>query len=330
MSPSNQGGRTAMPTEGSGDPAAGRPGTGIPWRWNALDPVALYGPCRDGGLDKGTLAMTLSGLRGGREHCPSRLISVRAIAPYQVHHSAVADPNAILRRKQTADGTRRPRGPSVGVSVRYVADGERSTRLVSESAHHQHYKHRSRGRRGRSSSARGQRPPGRRTGRHGRMNPGGLFITHCPCWTSDSYLKNSGPYGVMPGRVCRHYLGSAATRAEGTDRHMEPDREDRSAGPACLRETRLRETRLRDEWCRRSVATGWRMPDDWESEAVGEVLAACRNRALARGDAGLAAVGATALAAACAGLGRSRARAGVGIAETIDDLVALFAVLAGS
>ena len=71
------------------------------------------------------------------------------------------------------------------------------------------------------------------------------------------------------------------------------------------------------------------MPDDWESEAVGEVLAACRNRALARGDAGLAAVGATALAAACAGLGRSRARAGVGIAETIDDLVALFAVLAG-
>ena len=134
----------------------------------------------------------------------------------------------------------------------------------------------------------------------------------------------------MTGRVGRHYLGSAATRAEGTDRNMEPDREDRSAGPACLRETRLRETRLRDEWRRRSLATGWRMPDDWESEAVGEVLAACRNRALARGDAGLAAVGATALAAACAGLGRSRARAGVGIAETIDDLVALFAVLAGS
>lgn len=110
---------------------------------------------------------------------------------------------------------------------------------------------------------------------------------------------------------------------------MEPDREDRSAGPACLRETRLRETRLRDEWRRRSLATGWRMPDDWDSEAVGEVLAACQNRALACGDAGLAAVGATALAAACAGLGRSRARAGVGIAETIDDLVALFAVLGG-
>src|ERR1700748_2538301 len=128
----------------------------------------------------------------------------------------------------------------------------------------------------------------------------------------------------MPGRVCRHYLGSATTRAEGTDRHMEPDREDRSAGPACLRETRLR-----DECRRRSLATGWRMPDDWESEAGGEGLAACRNRALARGDAGLAAVGATALAAACAGLGRSRARAGVGIAETIDDLVALFAVLSG-
>jgi hypothetical protein len=69
------------------------------------------------------------------------------------------------------------------------------------------------------------------------------------------------------------------------------------------------------------------MPDDWDTEAVDEVLAACRNRALARGEAGLAAVGATALAAACAGLGRSRARAGVGIAETIDDLAALFAVL---
>src|SRR6185295_8198342 len=133
----------------------------------------------------------------------------------------------------------------------------------------------------------------------------------------------------MPGRVCRHYLGSATTRAEGTDRHMEPDREDRSAGPACLRETQLRETRLRDEWRRRSLATGWRMPDDWETEAVGEVLAACRNRALARGDAGLAAVGATALAAACAGRGGPRGRAGAGIAETIDDLGALFAVLGG-
>ena len=113
---------------------------------------------------------------------------------------------------------------------------------------------------------------------------------------------------------------------------MEPDREDRSAGPACLRdaqlwETELWETRLRDEWRRRSLATGWRMPNDWDSEAVDEVLGACRNRALARGEAGLAAAGATALAAACAGLGRSRARAGVGIAETIDDLAALFAVL---
>src|SRR5207248_1825501 len=115
------------------------------------------------------------------------------------------------------------------------------------------------------------------------------------------------PYGVMPGRVCRHYLGSSTTQVEGTDRRMEPDREDRPAGPACLRESQPRETRLRDEWRRRSLATGWRMPDDWDSEAVGEVLAACQNRALARGEAGLAAVGATALAAACAGLGRSRA-----------------------
>ena len=78
----------------------------------------------------------------------------------------------------------------------------------------------------------------------------------------------------MPGRVCRHYPGSATTRAEGTDRHMEPDREDRSAGPACLRETQLRETRLRDEWRRRSLATGWRMPDDWESEASASAVSA--------------------------------------------------------
>ena len=105
---------------------------------------------------------------------------------------------------------------------------------------------------------------------------------------------------------------------------MEPDREDRSAGPACLHDDQLR-----DEWRRRSLATGWRMPDDWDSEAVGAVLAACRNRALARGEAGLAAVGVITLTAACAGLGRSRARAGVGIAETIDDLAALFAVLGG-
>ena len=125
---------------------------------------------------------------------------------------------------------------------------------------------------------------------------------------------------------------------------MEPDREDRSAGPACLRDAQIWETqlwetqlwaaRIRDEWRRRSLATGWRMPDDWDSEAVEEVLGACQNRALARGEAGLAAAGApalaaasAALAAACAGLGRSRARAGVGIAETIDDLAALFAVL---
>ena len=108
---------------------------------------------------------------------------------------------------------------------------------------------------------------------------------------------------------------------------MEADREDPSAGLACLRATQPWETRLRDEWRRRSLATGWRMPDDWDTEAVDGVLAACRNRALAHGEAGLAAVGATALAAACAGLGRSRARAGVGVAETIDDLAALFAVL---
>src|SRR6476469_3243135 len=46
-------------------------GTPLPDRQpDALDPVALYGPCRDGGLDKGTLAMTLSGLRGRARALP--------------------------------------------------------------------------------------------------------------------------------------------------------------------------------------------------------------------------------------------------------------------
>jgi len=45
---------------------------------------------------------------------------------------------------------------------------------------------------------------------------------------------------------------------------MKPDREDRSAGPACLRDAQLWETplwaaQIRDEWRRRSLATGWRI-----------------------------------------------------------------------
>ena len=119
---------------------------------------------------------------------------------------------------------------------------------------------------------------------------------------------------------------------------MEPDREDRSAGHAGLREA----------WRRRSLATGWLTADDWHSEAVEAVLAACcgdrpapgrpvpgsplapgrpvPGRALAPGS--LAMAGGDSLTAACADLGRSRARAGIGIAETIDDLAALFTVLA--
>ena len=114
---------------------------------------------------------------------------------------------------------------------------------------------------------------------------------------------------------------------------MEPDREDRFAAQAGLREAwpagpgeALREA-LREAWRQRSLATGWLTPDDWHNEEVEKVLAACRNRAPAPGGAGLAAVGDSDLTAACAGLGRSRARAGIGIAETIDDLAALFAVL---
>jgi hypothetical protein len=88
---------------------------------------------------------------------------------------------------------------------------------------------------------------------------------------------------------------------------MKPDREDRTAAPA----------RLRDAWRRRSLAAGWLTPDDWHSEAVDAVLTACQPGRPTGGD----------LAVACTGLGRSRAQAGPGIAETIDDLAALFAVL---
>jgi hypothetical protein len=107
---------------------------------------------------------------------------------------------------------------------------------------------------------------------------------------------------------------------------MEPDREDRSAAHAGLR----------DAWRRRSLASGWLAADDWPSEAVDAVLAAaCGTGSLAVKDTGLLAVKDTGLALvedgrltlACAYLGRSRAKAGIGIAETIDDLAALFAVL---
>jgi len=104
---------------------------------------------------------------------------------------------------------------------------------------------------------------------------------------------------------------------------MAPDPEDRPA--ANTADTGL--AGLRDAWRRRSLASGWLSGDDWDSREVDEVLAACRNRAPAPGEAGLAVVGDAALTTAWAGLGRSRARAGVGIAETIDDLAALFAVL---
>jgi hypothetical protein len=100
---------------------------------------------------------------------------------------------------------------------------------------------------------------------------------------------------------------------------MEPDRDNLPAEPT--------NAQLREAWRRRSLATGWRTPDDWHNAAVDEVLSGCRNRAPAPGEAGQAVVGEGDLTAACAGLGRARAQAGIGIAETIDDLAALFAVL---
>jgi hypothetical protein len=143
---------------------------------------------------------------------------------------------------------------------------------------------------------------------------------------------------------------------------MEPNRDIRPAGPprhaapSCLRHD---PARLCEAWRRRSLATGWRAADDWHSEAVNAVVAAAceagwpRDTAPHRDagrrrdtdpprDAGWGALnegGVTPaggagpehgrLTSACAHLGRSRARAGIGISETIEDLAALFAVLAG-
>ncbi len=110
---------------------------------------------------------------------------------------------------------------------------------------------------------------------------------------------------------------------------MKPDREARPAVPARLREGGLRDGGLRDAWRRRSLAGGWLTPDDWHSEAVDAVLTACQPDWPTSGGGGGTGVGDVGggLVVACAGLGRSRAQAGTGIAETIDDLAALFAVL---
>jgi hypothetical protein len=121
---------------------------------------------------------------------------------------------------------------------------------------------------------------------------------------------------------------------------MKPDREARPAVPARLRDGGSRDSGsrdggLRDAWRRRSLAGGWLIPDDWHSEAVDAVLTACQpGWSPGGGNGGGAGTGRTGgggrtggLAVACTALGRSRARAGTGIAETIDDLAALFAVL---
>ena len=74
-----------------------------------------------------------------------------------------------------------------------------------------------------------------------------------------------------------------------------------------------RATTVRDAWRLRSLASGWLAPDDWHTEAVDAVAKAIASDA--ERDAVLA----------CGRLGRSRAEAGIGIAETIEDLAALFA-----
>lgn len=117
---------------------------------------------------------------------------------------------------------------------------------------------------------------------------------------------------------------------------MEPDREDlRTARP---RAGRPGPAVLLDAWRRHSLANGWLVPDDWHTEAVNTVVTAVNGTAINHTVTHDAPVDDTvvddtavdetgALTVACARLGRSRAKAGIGIAETIEDLAALFAVL---
>ncbi len=72
---------------------------------------------------------------------------------------------------------------------------------------------------------------------------------------------------------------------------------------------------LRDAWRRRSLTNGWLSADDWHTWAVDAVT-----------EAAVSGAGRD-MILACGGLGRSRAEAGIGIAETIEDLAALFAAL---
>ncbi|MFD9891205.1 GGDEF domain-containing protein [Amycolatopsis sp. NPDC059027] len=80
---------------------------------------------------------------------------------------------------------------------------------------------------------------------------------------------------------------------------------------------------LRARWRTASLASGWRFPSDWGLPEVDAVCAAVVRQ-------GKPAVGSEAAERALAGLGRARAAAGAGLAETLTDLAALHAVLAGS
>ncbi|WP_214319503.1 hypothetical protein [Nonomuraea sediminis] len=70
---------------------------------------------------------------------------------------------------------------------------------------------------------------------------------------------------------------------------------------------------LLTRWRARSLAAGWSMPEDWWTPAVEHAI-----KAVNRGHD---------LSHACLALGGARARAGVGIAEGMTDLAALFTAL---
>ncbi|HEX6518629.1 MAG TPA: hypothetical protein VF070_01235 [Streptosporangiaceae bacterium] len=73
---------------------------------------------------------------------------------------------------------------------------------------------------------------------------------------------------------------------------------------------------LCEAWRLRTLGNGWLAADDWHTEAVDAVARAV-----------LPGTPLVEVAVACGRLGRSRAEAGIGIAETIEDLGALFATV---
>jgi len=79
---------------------------------------------------------------------------------------------------------------------------------------------------------------------------------------------------------------------------------------------------IRRAWRHESLGSGWRRPDDWWVPEVDALAGALSRPTVLDDDGRLAAT-----VPACAALGQARAEAGVGLAEALDDLAALYRTL---